>query len=57
MKTLDELKQALERARERYRRVLKEKAASPNEIMAKAKVHSEEIMTLEQEIAKHGQRQ
>lgn len=57
MKTLEELNQALERAKERQRKMFKEKAASPTEIMAKAKVSAQEIQAIEQEIRDYAKRQ
>jgi hypothetical protein len=53
MKTLEELKKQLERAKERQRKLFKEKAASPKEIMAKAAVCAEEIQAIEQEIREY----
>lgn len=57
MRTKEDLQKSLEKAKERQRKLFKEKAASPQEIMAKAKVYAEQIQALEQEIREYESRQ
>lgn len=57
MKTLEQLKASLEIAKMRQRKLFKEKAASPAEIIAKAKVGIEAITAIEQEIKEYESRQ
>jgi hypothetical protein len=53
MKTKEQLLESLQRAKERHKKMFKEKAASPKEIMAKADVCAKEIAAIEEEIRKH----
>lgn len=56
MKTIEQLLESLQKAKERQKKAFKEKAASPKEIMAKADVCAKEIAAIEREIQEHAKR-